>query len=280
MNFLFWNTGRSKPLDEISTLVQDLRVDILVLVECPLSPVEIVQRLNTRGRAVYHLPLNPSDRFTFVVSVPPKNFAPLYDGSGVSIRHLKPPLSQEVLVVALHLPSKRFLSAEEQALLATRTSRLVECLEHQVGHRRTVVIGDFNMNPFEAGLVSSEGFHAMMARSIAAKERRTVLGEARRYFYNPMWSLLGDCSPGPPGTYFYSSSSPLTFFWNAFDQVLLRPELAACFLPGDAMVIDSVGSRSLLTSTGIPNPSGSDHLPLFVVIRVEELQNVAEKPLG
>ncbi len=223
MNILFWNTGNREPLGEIVRLVRDLRVDVLILAECPLSPVRIVEKLNSGARAEFHLPLNQSDRFTFVVALPPRNFTPVYDSAGVSAWHAKPPIGQDVLVVALHLPSKLHLEEEEQGHLAPRISQLIGRLEKQIGHSRTIVIGDFNMNPFEAGLVSSEGFHASMSRSIAGRKSRTVLGEVRHFFYNPMWSLLGDYSPGPPGTYFYPSSSPLTLFWNTYDQVLLRP---------------------------------------------------------
>jgi hypothetical protein len=120
VNFLFWNTGGREPLGELAELVKDLRIDILILAECPLSPVKILERINTGRRAAYHLPVNLADRFTFVVALPPNNFSPLYDGSGLSVRHLQPPLGQDALVVALHLPSKLRLSAEEQALLATR----------------------------------------------------------------------------------------------------------------------------------------------------------------
>jgi hypothetical protein len=280
VNLLFWNTGRREPLDELAALVKGLCVDVLILAECPLSAAQIVERLNTGPRATYHLPFNLADRFTFVVALPPERYGPVYDDSGLSIRHVRPPLGSDFLLAALHLPSKLFLLDDDQALLAPRASQEIERAEHKFGHRRTVVIGDFNMNPFESGLVHSEGFHAVMARSIAAKQGRTVRGVDRRYFYNPMWSLLGDCSPGPPGTYYYSSSSPQAFFWNTFDQVLLRPALAAPFMPGDAMVIDSIGSRSLLTSAGTPNASISDHLPLFAIIHVEELDDAHEESLG
>jgi hypothetical protein len=120
----------------------------------------------------------------------------------------------------------------------------------------------------------------MMSRSIVAKGARTVAGEACPYFYNPMWSLLGDYSTGPPGTYFYSSSSPITFFWNAFDQVLLRPDLAASFEPGDVKVVDSVGGQSLLTQAGTPRRAASDHLPLFLAVRLEEFTDAQSKSLG
>jgi hypothetical protein len=62
VNLLFWNTGRREPLDELIALVKTLRVDVLILAECPLSAVEILERLNTGLHAVYHLPFNPADR--------------------------------------------------------------------------------------------------------------------------------------------------------------------------------------------------------------------------
>jgi hypothetical protein len=35
-----------------------------------------------------------------------------------------------------------------------------------------VVIGDFNMNPFDRGMVNANGFHAVMSRQIAALRSR------------------------------------------------------------------------------------------------------------
>jgi hypothetical protein len=183
LKFLFWNTGKREPLNEIAELAEHLRPDVLIFAECPISPVKIVERLNSGYRARFHLPLSPARRFTFVAALPPRSFTPLYDGSGISIRHLRPPLGADALMVTLHLPSKLYLSADDQSLLATRVRQLIQRFETKVGHRRTIVIGDFNMNPFEAGLVSSEGFHAMMSRAIVANGGRTVAGEERAYFF-------------------------------------------------------------------------------------------------
>jgi len=33
-----------------------------------------------------------------------------------------------------------------------------------IGHERTVLMGDFNMNPFEIGMISATGLHAVMDR--------------------------------------------------------------------------------------------------------------------
>jgi hypothetical protein len=120
----------------------------------------------------------------------------------------------------------------------------------------------------------------MMSRDVADRAGRVVQGEHRAFFYNPMWSLMGDASLGPPGTYYYSGSAPITYFWNTFDQVLLRPSLTKRFVPGDVRVLDVVGGQSLLTGNGVPDKARSDHLPLVATVNLEDLTDAAEESLG
>ncbi len=87
-------------------------------------------------------------------------------------------------------------------------------------------------------------------------------------FYNPMWGLFGDNTPGPAGSYYYRSSTQRVFFWNIFDQVLVRPELVPSFNVGSLAILSSDGSKSLLTNDDLPDTtSASDHLP--ILFRVE-----------
>ena len=120
------------------------------------------------------------------------------------------------------------------------------------------------MNPFEKGMVGALGLHGMMSRKIAERESRTVAKRRCKFFYNPMWSLYGDATRGPPGTYYYHRSKPIEYFWNIFDQVLLRPELLDRMDDSDIIIIDSDGENSFLTKNGIPNRNTvSDHLPIL-----------------
>ena len=101
--------------------------------------------------------------------------------------------------------------------------------EDRAGHQRTVVFGDFNMNPFETAMVSSTGLNAVMSRRIAARVSRKVLGRDYRFFYNPMWEHFGDAKSDTAGSYHYDNSEHVNYFGNVFDQVLVRPELAVGF---------------------------------------------------
>ena len=137
-----------------------------------------------------------------------------------------------------------------------------------------LVLADLNMNPFETGVVGSEGFHAIMDRRIAASGSRTVSGEQCSFFYNPMWGTFGDLDGKPPGTYYYNSGGEVNYYWNVFDQVLLRPSLLPLMEPGCVNVVTELMGTSLLTEDGHPDRDAmSDHLP--IVCRLNEISEGA-----
>ena len=85
-------------------------------------------------------------------------------------RRLTLPKGLDILIVAVHLPSKLNYQDKDQALLCPRYAEFIREAEKEVGHCRTLIVGDFNMNPFEEGVVSSEGFHALMDRGLVRKK--------------------------------------------------------------------------------------------------------------
>jgi hypothetical protein len=78
-----------------------------------------------------------------------------------------------------------------------------------------------------------------------------------------MWNHFGDDSTGPSGTYFYERGEEIEYFWNIFDQLLLRPELTRFFDPSSLKIVTQVGAKSLAAKNGRPDKrTGSDHFPL------------------
>jgi hypothetical protein len=138
----------------------------------------------------------------------------------------------------------------------------IQMFEQREGHSHTIVVGDLNVNPFEAPVASAGGLHGVMDSRVAEREVREIRGRVYPMFYNPMWGFLGDRTPGPPGTYYRSSSESVNYFWNTYDQVLVRPALMTHL--SDVRILDSDGTESLLTPHGVPDDvSGSDHLPIL-----------------
>jgi hypothetical protein len=267
--FLFWNLNRQPLQHLVSALASDHDVDVLILAECQIGIADLLDSINAGRRMKYDTTFSPSPRLVMLTLFPDTSIEPILDQGGVSIRRIHPPLGVDIILVAVHLSSKLYQDSGDQALAATRLPKLIERTEEQAGHTRTVVVGDFNMNPFEAGLVGADTLHAVMDRAVAVKGFR-IVGEERKYFfYNPMWSCFGDRSSGPSGSYFYRGSSQTTFFWNIFDQVLLRPELLPRFKTEDIEIVTRAGAVSLLDANGIPDKvRASDHLPILLRLRL------------
>lgn len=174
------------------------------------------------------------------------------------------PLYGNFSLVLVHFPSKLHWQDSDQNAYSSEVRYFVEQLEAQLGHDRTVLVGDFNMHPFQAGMVQATGLHATMDRRTAESERRVVQGKSYPFFYNPMWSFFGEKGKGEVnGTYFYPpSGQPLAYFWHVFDQVILRPSMLPVFDEDSLQIITRIGSTNLLTDKGVVHKNISDHLPV------------------
>lgn len=269
----FWNLNRRVQPLSIRSLVCEHDIDILILAEYSGSVEALRDTLNHGVDRLFFPDVGNSQRLTILTRFDPTRDCLIRDTEGISIRHYRFPLSPSLLVVAAHLSSKLWKKTEDQILASTRIARYIREAELSVCHSRTVVIGDLNMNPFEAGVVGSEGLHAVMDRGVASSGSRVVNGEACSFFYNPMWGTFGDMDGKPPGTYFYNSSTEVNYFWNIFDQVLLRPSLLPYLGPNCISVVTELSGESLLTRDGRPNRNvTSDHLP--VVCKLKELMEL------
>lgn len=261
--FLFWNLNRKPLLSLVAELAGRRRVDIVILAECSDEPRSVLQALNGSGDGAFHYPRSVCERVRVFTRFSRQFLVPRSESERVSIRRLSLPARSEVLLAMAHLPSKLHWSDASQSFECTELAREIARIEDEAGHRRTLLVGDLNMNPFESGVVAAGGLNAVMARHVASRGERTVQGRSYRYFYNPMWNYFGDMSNGPSGTYFYDGSEHVVYHWNIFDQVLLRPQLSAGLKRDEIEIVGSVGTRSLVRPDGTPDANEcSDHLPV------------------
>jgi hypothetical protein len=269
--FLFWNTAKHDLTIEVARLVQIHDVDVVVLAEADAIPVvrlletvNAVPDVNLRFHNVVG-----QERIRVYSRFPSESITKVSDSGGISIRRVRVPGCDEVLLVAAHLPSKFHWNPREQQDFCCRMREFIDDAEARSGHQRTLVVGDLNMNPFEHGVVSSEGLHAVMTRRDAARRKRLVAGVERHFFYNPMWAHFGERPNGPPGTYYKRRSTPLSYFWNIFDQVLVRPALLDAFSEQSLQILTVAGNTPLLHRSGRPDKVGvSDHLPILFELRL------------
>lgn len=276
LSILFWNLrGNDTTTWEIrapvlrthlARLAASFGIDVLLLAESGFDPTDIVDAINGARSGAFHYPASNSRRIQLFTCLPPRAVSDQFNDSSdgrLTIRRLITSSNHHILLAGMHFQSQIHWTREEQALQATVVQQDIVRTEDVVGHQRTVLVGDLNMNPFDVGLVGAQALNAVMTRDLARREERTVAERPYRFFYNPMWGYFGDRTPGPAGTCFYSASGPGGYFWNIFDQVLLRPALMDHL--AELRIIDENGRESLLTERGRPRASEtSDHLPLLV----------------
>jgi exonuclease III len=262
--FLFWNIRGKDLYPLVAELAHEHSVDVIVLAESKTSVGMALQTLN-RPQVAYQFCEGFCESISIFANFQPAFMRIVSESSRVSIRHLSLPARNDILIAAAHLPSKVHFSDASLVYECINLAKMISEQERLIGHKRTIVLGDLNVNPFEVGMVGTDGLHAVMSRAVALRRQRTVQAREYDFFYNPMWSHFGDGPGRQPGTYYYEKAEHVVYFWNIFDQVLVRPELLEDFDSSKVQVVTSVGDVSLLKGDGRLDESvGSDHLPIVV----------------
>ncbi|MDA1014894.1 MAG: hypothetical protein O3A00_10640 [Planctomycetota bacterium] len=265
MRILYWNIDKKNRTDLIIEAMIEVSADVLVLLENGARREDTLAALQNRASAEFHMPRCAETRFQVYSRVQSFDLSEVYGGNRLSLRRLRFG-NEQLLLGVVHVVEKRnwdeLQQAAEVQLLASEICRH----EDRIGHTRTILIGDFNMNPFDPIMNLAPGLNAMMTEACTARRERTVQGSQYRFFYNPMWGSFGDRTDGPAGTYYNRSSSKGMYGWNIFDQVLVRPDAVKRF--DNVSILSAFGSTSLETSGGRPNRSlASDHFPILLSLR-------------
>ena len=253
---LFWNLNRLSITNPVVAVAKSLLPEVLILAEAESVRGDIQKALASAG-------------LTYTVDAVSKRFVmcfrdlrlvPVEDGPRVTVRRVQRKGHLDVLLVAMHLPSKLFFSQADQTLNAPAYADDIRRWERDAKHERTVVVGDLNMSPFDPGVVGASGFHAVSSRAVARRGSRKVDGRTYPFFYNPSWRLFAR-DGAPPASYYRSESKQEAHFWYMLDQVLVRPALLEHFQDSSLRLVTAGEGIELLSSNG--EPCVSDHLPLY-----------------
>jgi hypothetical protein len=230
----------------------------------------MLETLNQSSHFMYHYsPKLGCEKIDIYTRFSDTFIRPIRETPRLTIRHLTLPGVRDILLAVAHLPSKLRWNEASQVSESIEIAHEIRDAEQQVGHRRTILVGDLNMNPFEGGMIVENGFHAVMTRHLAKREERTVQSKSYPFFYNPMWRFFGDATNGPSGTYYYDNSEHKVYFWNMFDQVLIRPTLLDCFSTDELEILQTDGILSFMSSQNTPDSRvASDHLPIRFVLNI------------
>lgn len=285
MTIAFWNINNNTDLaDMLIDFVKENDIEILLLAEsqkskkndrgCTVDDIllDFIIKSKSMLTSVFNIIPNSDFRVKVISSLDPKVFtlkSSLFNSSRWSAFHINIPGVIKLNLFPVHFYSKINWSEHSLALECVNFSRDVSIVENDTYCFNSILIGDFNMNPFEHGVVASNGIHALQDLNYLATEikGREIDGSYYKYFYNPMWNFLGDESP-PYGTMYHRASGHVSHEWNIYDQVILRPELKKYITKKSTKIITSIAGQSILKKYDRPNEKYSDHLPITITLKI------------
>ncbi len=262
MKFLFWNINK-KDLTECLIEINKLKdLDIVGICEGENLDNSSLEKILKMKRVVLLEEYNNRNLILFCkenikIKVGNEN-NPYFKEFYLQIQE------EEYRIILLHLPSKMNLSDRDQLYFNIRLREKVFSSENS--YSKVILFGDFNMNPFEEGMVSSEGWHAIFYDEQVKKIKRIVYEDERYFLYNPTWYLYVSNPQKISGSYYYSKSSTVSYYWYMFDQVLISPDLIDKFDMDKFEILVSTEKRELCKNGKPYKNEYSDHLPIYFEI--------------
>lgn len=265
LSILCWNTNANDVKKQLAELCTSQNLNVLVLLELGIDPHELTAYLKEKGNFDFEIVNSINRRCTVLSRDSQLRLDEINSSDRLSMRKLHYDDTEFHLGI-VHLVDKGNWDSEEQFGQVILLMQDVRKIEEHTGHSRTILIGDFNLNPFEKGMTSALGFNAMMTKNCITRDKRIVAGKSYPFFYNPMWSHFGDSSPGPAGTYYHPHSTQGTYGWNMLDQALFRGDSLPWF--SEVRILDSTGFADLTNSQTRPDKlNNSDHLPILIRLK-------------
>jgi len=271
LNILFYNTFKTKRLENINRLIVDIalekKCDLLVLAEYGGSIDMLCSQINSVSKAQYKpIPNNGGCGKIYGLIKGKYSIESIQEQSRYQIVMVETTL-YKLIIGMIHNVSPLYASALTQLNELSCFYEDICDAEDRLGTRNTMLIGDFNVNPFDYACIAANTLHAIPYREEVKSPGRTVMGRKYLKFYNPTWKLLGKREP-PYATYYQNRSDIVNYYWHMFDQVLIRPQLASAFDEGALAIVTETESHKLLLEGYKPNSSQySDHLPLYCELK-------------
>ncbi len=269
ITIVFWNIAKNRAaLPHLKCLTGHYDVDVFVLAEIPkrTNLVETAKMLGV-DKGSFRNVENVRGKTVALSRLDARRFQHKFTGINgyLSAWSLKSArfYPNDVLIAGVHLRSKSGgLSGADQSDYAKPIVEELGLWEDRLGHNNTIFVGDFNMHPYDHGMTSWAVIHGLMTTALASKTGQKNEAIQNRRFYNPMWGLFGDRSPGAAGTFYWRSSAPHNPHWAIVDQILVRPSMIPTL--AELTILASDGDHSLTKKDGTPDRSYlSDHLPVM-----------------
>ncbi len=257
MNILFWNLKNNSIAEYIVKCLEENNIDIAVFSEHKgvdfgkLSKSSCYDYIEGMG-GCEKIVMLVKPQITVEIKQEQSRYALYYITEGTS----------RYILAGVHLQDRRNTDAATRIACIGRLVNDIKNVERRCKCKNTIIIGDFNANPYDDELLQMNAFNAVLFKEVIQKsETRTVDGISYRRFYNPTINFISEDTKNY-GSFYYTegSRSPV---WHCIDQVLVSKALVDSI--ESMRYLKAIGAKSLIKSVR-PDDQISDHLPLLVKI--------------
>lgn len=256
MKCVFWNIGEPSNFSAVLDILKHEAPDIFFLAEMPQEKiVDYEANLMAIGYEYY---LNPG---CIRVSIIKKIIFKVNLGRQATYYSCVKETTNKVHIIAVHLPSQMYQSIDG---LKSFFRRFRSEIDMEIGDsldENILLIGDFNVNPFDKPMIDFDGFSA--SNSINLKNEAVHLSERKSLYYNPTWLLYG--TNHFPGTKYFKRPSASSFDileHHFLDQVLLSYRLRKNIIFEKIRILEKTNCFIFFDATKNAICL-SDHLPLI-----------------
>lgn len=279
MNIGFWNVNSSdnkKDLsDSLVSLTIEKQLDIICIAEIKNATIlSFLKKINKTGTTQKYVHIKSAkDKLTIISRYANTVFedkSSLYASNRWTAHKVSIPSIINFNLITVHFHSKINWSEASLALECVNLSSDIAKIENDTKCSDTILIGDFNMNPFENGLVAANGINALADLNYASKRKagRNIDGTKYKFFYNPMWNFFGDFKE-PYGTHYCRVPGHVSHEWHIYDQVIFRPSLKQYLNKPFVEVVTKIYTNSLTKNFSRPDKVNySDHLPIILKLKL------------
>ena len=205
MKYLFWNTHNNKEINPIlCDLIIENDISVVILAEYSANIKTLCTLLKTCGVHMQEGTTIGCERINILVNCR-VNIEPELQTDRASFQII----NKSTILCGLHLNSQIYSDNEERRnIYIGQIVSNILAVEKKIGTNNSIVVGDFNINPYDKSCISATKFHGIPIYEEARKKSRKVAGQEFYMFYNPMWNFFGDFSE-PYGTYYHSSADTI-----------------------------------------------------------------------
>lgn len=290
IKFLQWNIKGLKGtniIQGIINLIKEEEPEVIVITESTDNVQKIIENegykrihflKRTYGKVTKFIELYSKQKK--VILTPTKRFTSIISTSFIYA-------GQSYLVHGVHFSSKKSKGANPEVhRKALKQYRLdITQVENDIKFNNpsnndplSIIMGDFNCNPYEDAMNNNEGFHALvLSKKLTSKLKK------HKFYLNPSLTPMGGLKGknkihSPVASYYYEEKdilNPAERYWNMLDGVIISPKLADNFMDGEGLKIitnttNSNGNHIFYdgNTDTINDTIYSDHLPLTFTLKL------------